>query len=280
MARYSFLPATSIPPPSPHTMSLLTPPHTSHRNEKEKENKFPEPPVAGPSTRTVVWAAKDVIHSLATPIKHVSISSKHRPSTSKSILKSLPENYLLEFPAVVKKRETTPEPADPLVDLHYLDHPVDQILSNGEDSEEALGKLTEAYNVLAARLRTSITEATDADASWPIFQPLRKNKQAFVDAVVRDVKRALVDPMSHNVHATEEVASKLASYALPSPANSPTKKKGGLSEEQVKYARDLGTTCHSVIKLLAAMLCFPAIYNIFEGTLRYFLAYNLHSLSF
>ena len=259
-------------------MSLLTPPHTSHRSEKEKENKFPDPPVAGPSTRTVAWATKDVIHSLATPIKHVSISSKHRPSTSKSILKSLPENYLLELPSVSKKRETTPEPADPLVDLHYLDHPVDQILMNGEDSEEALGKLIEGYNVLIARLRSSITEKTDADASWPIFQPLRKNREAFVDALVRDVKRALVDPMSHNVSATEEVASKLASYALPSPANSPTKKKGGLSEEQVKYARDLGTTCHSVIKLLAVMLCLPAIYNVFEGQSSHSLAYNLRSL--
>ncbi|KAF8171296.1 hypothetical protein BJ912DRAFT_1066235 [Pholiota molesta] len=228
-------------------MSLLTPPHTSHRSGKDKENKFAELPVAGPSTRSVVWAAENTIHSLGTPLKHVS-----------------PTNTLLQLPPAAPARETTPEPSDPLVDLHYLDSPVQQILANGADDEDALGQLIVGYNVLAARLRACVTESTDADASWPIFQPLRKNAQAFADAVVRDVKRALVDPLSRHSKTEEENALKLPIYALPSPASSPLKKKGGLSEEQVKYARDLSTTCLSVIKLLGVVLSIPAVYRVFE----------------
>lgn len=246
-------------------MSLLTPPHTAHRSGKDKENRFAELPVAGPSARSVVWAAENTVHSLGTPLKHISISSKHRPSISKSILKVSPTDTLLQVPPVAPARETTPEPSDPLVDLHYLDHPVQQILANGTDDEDALGKLIVGYNVLAARLRVCVTESTDADASWPIFQPLRKNAQAFVDAVVRDVKRALVDPLSRHSKTEDENTLKLPIYALPSPASSPLKKKGGLSEEQVKYARDLSTTCHSVIKLLGVVLSIPAIYRVFEG---------------
>ncbi|KAF8968986.1 hypothetical protein BDZ97DRAFT_1797269 [Flammula alnicola] len=243
-------------------MSLLTPPSSSHRGDKDKENKFSPPPVAGPSTRTVVWADENSIHLLTTPLKHVSIPSKHRPGATKSILKASRDNALLTVP-VTAEREVTPEPSDPLVNLSYLDHPVAQILSNS-DGEESLGELIEGYNVLAARLRSCVSDATDADASWPLFQPLRKNTQAFVDAVVRDLGRAFVEPLSHRSTWADGDAAELPKYSLPSPQSSPVKKKGGLSEEQVKYARDLCTTCHSVIKLLGVMLSFPAVYNVFQ----------------
>jgi hypothetical protein len=249
-------------------MSLLTPPSTSHRSDKDKENfKFSvSVPLAGSSTRTVVWASEPSIHSLATPIKNISISSRHRPSTAKSILKASSQNTSLLFVPVTKQREVTPEPADPLVNLKYLETPVGQILSNGSSSEDPLGELIEGYNVLAARLRATVSDATDADASWPLFQPLRKNAQAFVDAIIRDLGRALVDPVSrHSTSSCQNDVTEAPTFTLPSPKSSPVKKKGGMTAEQVKYARDLCTTCHSVIKLLAVMLTVPAIYNVFEG---------------
>ena len=95
------------------------------------------------------------------------------------------------------------------------------------------------------------------------------------DCVVRDLRRAFVDPMTSedcpkgdgdipNEHWDEE-ESTLGS-ALPSPKQSPKKiKKKGMSAEQVKFARDLCTTAHSVIKLLCVMLCFPAIHGVFDG---------------
>lgn len=246
-------------------MSLLTPPGSSHRSEKEKENfKFSiSVPLAGSSTRSVVWALENSIHSLATPIKNISLSSKHRPGAAKSILKVSSQNTSTLFVPVTKQREVTPEPADPLVNLQYLETPVQQILSNGLSEEDPLGELIEGYNVLAARLRSTVAENTDADASWPLFQPLRKNTQALVDAIIRDLGRALINPMSRR--STQDDATDCPKFTLPSPQSSPMKKKGGMTAEQVKYARDLCTTCHSVIKLLAVVLSTPAIYNVFQG---------------
>jgi hypothetical protein len=158
----------------------------------------------------------------------------------------------------------TPEPSDALLDLHYLDHPVSQILADCSDKKN-LGQLIEGYNVLTARLRASVSNATDVDASWPLFQPLRKNTQAFVNAIVRDLGCAFVDPIAPLHTNEDEVLSKVT---LPSPKKSPPKKKGGMTEEQVKHARDLCTTSHSVIKLLSFMLSVSAVWNIFQGKIK------------
>ena len=251
----------------PSTMSLPTPPGSSHRSEKENFKFSISVPLAGSSTRSVVWALENSIHSLATPIKNISLSSKHRPGAAKSILKASSQNTSSTlFVPVTKQREVTPEPADPLVNLSYLETPVQQILSNGLSEEDPLGELIEGYNVLAARLRATVAETTDADASWPLFQPLRKNAQSLVDAIIRDLGRALVDPLSRrSASSGQDDASDCPKFTLPSPQSSPVKKKGGMTAEQVKYARDLCTTCHSVIKLLSVVLSTPAIYNVFQG---------------
>ena len=260
-------------------MSLLTPPGSSHRSERDKENfKFTlSAPLAGSSTRSVVWALENSIHSLATPIKNISLSSKHRPGAAKSILKASSQNGSTLFVPVTKPREVTPEPADPLVDLRYLENPVQQILSNGMSEEDPLGELIEGYNVLAARLRAAVAETTDADASWPLFQPLRQNTQSLVDAIIRDLGRALIDPLSRRSASSDpDDAVECPKFTLPSPQSSPVKKKGGMTAEQVKYARDLCTTCHSVIKLLAVVFSTPAIYNVFQGEFLFmFLFMNL-----
>ncbi|KAF8158537.1 hypothetical protein B0H34DRAFT_463410 [Crassisporium funariophilum] len=258
-----FCPSLSLTPSSPSptsSMALLTPPSSTHRGDRDKENRFSAP---GPSTRTVVWSSQNTFHYLTTPPKDVP-SSKERPGAQKSILKKCRRNTLLSVPEDSRQREVTPEPSDPLVNLHYLDHPVAQILSTKADGG-LLAELIEGYNVLAARLRATVTDATDADASWPLFQPLRKNAQAFVDAVVRDLGRALVDPVSFTLNAEEGEVKGLPQFSLPSPKSSPTKKKAGMTEEQVKFARDLCTTTHSVLKLLSVILSTPAIYTIFEG---------------
>ena len=240
-------------------MSLLTPPNSSHRSDKDKENKFS---AARSSTRTVVWASQDLFHCLSTPPKDAPGSSKHRPDAKKSILKKSCQNSLSLAIPLVKQRDVTPEPNDALLDVHYLDNPVSQILTEHADNKN-LGELIEGYNVLAARLRAGVSNATDADASWPLFQPLRKNTQAFVNAIVRDLGCAFIDPLAPFYAKRDEVPPKVT---LPSPMKSPSKKKGGMTEEQAKYARDLCTTTHSVIKLLSFMLSVSAVFNIFQGT--------------
>ena len=238
-------------------MSLLTPPNSSHRSDKE--NKIS---ACRSSTRTVVWASHDLFHCLSTPPKDAPGSSKHRPDAKKSILKKSCQNTPFLAIPLVEQRDVTPEPNDALLDLHYLDHPVSQILAEHPDNKN-LGQLIEGYNVLAARLRAGVSNATDADASWPLFQPLRKNTQAFVNAIVRDLGCAFIDPLAPLHAEKDDVIQKVT---LPSPKTSPSKKKGGMTEEQAKYARDLCTTAHSVIKLLSFMLSVSAVFSVFQGT--------------
>lgn len=229
-------------------MSLPTPPSTSHR---DKENRLP------PGSR-ISWSQHNQYHSLTNspPGKQPSRPSGSRTPPPRSILKKS-SHVLLPFEDDIEscQRETTPEPSDPLTDLSYLENPVANIVASGS----SLRDLIEAYSVLTARLKAAVTGTTDADASWPLFQPLRKNRQAVVDALVRDLGRALVDPGAAEGECKEE------RVLLPSPKSSPPKRRHGMSAEQVKYARDLCTTCHAVIKMLAVMLTLPAIYRVFTG---------------
>lgn len=236
-----------------------TPPSSCNKGDREKKLEFA---VAGPSTRCVAWVDKVEIHSLSTPVKKQTVLSKQRPAATRSILKKVDWSSFLSVPPDTRQRRVTPEPTDILLDQDYLTRPVSQIIGvNDPNSLESLEQLIEGYNVLAARLRSGVAESTDADASWPLFQPLGKNIDMFVDAVIRDLGRALVDPFSLP-SLVEELETKTP---LPSPEKSPLKKKGGMTEEQVKYARDLCTTCHSVIKALSVILSLPALYSLFEG---------------
>ncbi|KAG8214607.1 hypothetical protein J3R82DRAFT_9677 [Butyriboletus roseoflavus] len=238
-------------------MSLLTPPATSHH--RDKENHIPGSRVA--------WAQQNQYFILSySPIP----SAPHPPRScieqpARSILKKRVHASLL--PPEEGQREITPEPEDPLVDLTYLSRPVQQITS----PDCTLRDLIEAYSILHARLRAAVVSSTDADASWPLFQPLRKNIHAFTEAVVRDLGRALVEPKSdlapeddipmdcNKVCEDEEALS-----SLPSPKQTPRKKKQGMSASQIKYARDLCTTTHVVLRLLSAMFTLPSLYQIFD----------------
>lgn len=228
-------------------MSLLTPPGTSHR---DKENRWFN------SGSRVAWSLQNQYHNLSTPPKPRNATSALKPLPTRSILKR-PAQVLLALPEV-NLREITPEPSDPLVDLTYLEYPVSRIIA----SDASLKSLIEAYNVLAARLRSTVTGTTDADASWPLFQPLRKNADVIVECITRDLQRAFVDPGCLEPEETCDAEPP----SLPSPKSTPKKKKKGMSAEQVKYARDLCTVTHSVIKLLAAVFSIPAIHRVFTGT--------------
>ncbi|KAH9038215.1 hypothetical protein EDB85DRAFT_2141985 [Lactarius pseudohatsudake] len=232
-------------------MSLLTPPHT----RLDKENQRAPHAITG---ARVAWSQVNEYHSAASPAR------AKRPSASavklrpvRSILKQT--SYPL-LPALFleDERQVTPEPTQPLSDLHYLDGPVNKILSECS----TLPDLIEAYSVLTARLRAAVQESTDSSCSWPLFQPLRKHHTAFVDAVVRDLGRALVDPMEGC--DIVRCSSPEPQSSLPSPEKSPRKKRCGMNEEQVKYARDLATVSHTVIKLIGLAFTLPAVYGLFD----------------
>lgn len=237
-------------------MTLPTPPRSSHSSSKEN---------ISPATRAVAWAVHNQIHNLSSPPAKLfrTPSSFSRDQPARSILKKqslsslpLPGDICDEY----KPRDVTPEPADPLCNLTYLEYPVSRIIA----SNTSLKDLIEAYNVLAARLRSSVTDRTDADASWPLFQPLRENRAAFVNALARDLGRALVDPLAGDGCQQSRGEERILA-PLPSPNNTPKKKRDGMTAEQVKYARDLCTISHSAIRLLSVIWTLPTIYGIFSG---------------
>ena len=240
-------------------MSLLTPPATSHH--RGKENRIPGSRVAWAQQNQYFILSYSPILSAPCPPR----SCIEQPA--KSILKKRVHASLL--PPEEGQREITPEPEDLLVDLTYLSRPVQQIIS----PDCTLRDLIEAYSILHVRLRAAIVSSTDADASWPLFQPLRKNTHAFTQAVVRDLGKAFVEPKSDlapdddiPVDCNKVCEDEEALSSLPSPKQSPRKKKQGMSASQIKFARDLCTTTHAVLRLLSAIFTLPSLYQIFDGT--------------
>ncbi|KAI0826909.1 hypothetical protein BC628DRAFT_230054 [Trametes gibbosa] len=240
-------------------MSLPTPPGTSHRDEKENR---------APRFGRVSWCDTAQYHPITSspPRTHSARSNASRAGPSRSILKKP------VYPAISLTdqniKEGTPEPPDPLADLHYLDNPVARILA----PDASLRDLIEAYSILTARLRVCISDSTDADASWPLFQPLRKQRDLFAEALVRDIRRVFLDPLEDDLPSVDSIESpRREPSALPSPRDSP-KKKRGMSEEQVKRARDFCGVCHAVLRLLSLFFTLPALYQLFtEHELGYVL---------
>lgn len=221
-----------------------------------------------PSKARVVWSKTNKTHSIvaSTPPRLSVTASASKGTPKKSILKR-PTTPILPL-LFEEPREATPEPQDPASDSRYLASPVSTIVR----PDSTLRELIEAYSVLTARLRSALLEgegegAKQADCSWPLFLPLRRNKHAFLEAVERDLGRALQDPFASGVVADEpeEECVEEEKSSLPSPMKSP-KKKRGMSAERVKYARDLCTTTHSVLKFLALIFTMPSIYQLFTGT--------------
>ncbi|KAJ6475044.1 hypothetical protein C8R47DRAFT_1143351 [Mycena vitilis] len=237
-------------------MSLPTPPSTGHR---EKENRVPS------SKTHVIWSPHNQYRTI-------------NPTPQMSPLASLPTSARVPVKSILKKRsepllpfinefqrETTPEPSQPKFDPTYLSSSVTTII----DPAASLDALIRAYSVLAARLRAHITLTTDSDASYPLLEPLRKNRVALEEAIVRDLGRCLVDPETMDHDQTpedreEEACLREQPVLLPSPKSSPKKKKKGTTAKKARYGRDLCTTCHSTIKLLAVVFTLPAVSNVFS----------------
>ncbi|KAL0581176.1 hypothetical protein V5O48_000866 [Marasmius crinis-equi] len=224
-------------------MSLPTPPRTSHREEKENRTQ---------TGSRVVWSQHNQYHLLSSPPKGPTACSAAKEPPAKSILKK--SSYPL-FPLEneCEQREATPEPSNPLGDPTYLNTPVSNIISS--DPQQKLSDLIEAYSVLAARIRPYVHEKTDT--SCGIFVPLKKNRERVLKSIVRDLGRALVNPVAEGERESSRTA-----VLLPSPTSSPRKKRG-MTAEQAKFARDLCTLSHSVLKLLGLVLTLPALYKVF-----------------
>lgn len=237
-------------------MALPTPPSTTHRDRD----------IRLPGSR-VAWSQQNQYFVFTTSPKGNVPPPRHLEHPAKPILKKYSQTFL-PIPED-DTREVTPEPEDPLANLTYLERPVTQII----DPQFSLRNLIEAYSVLTTRIRGAVADSTDVDASWPLFQPLRKHTQAFVDGVCRDLGRALVEPDTVAIQDDEPPVPDIGDACdveetcslLPSPKRSPKKKKKGVSAAQVKLARDLCTTTHAVLRLLSVIFTSSAVYQLFSG---------------
>lgn len=225
---------------------LPSPPSTSHREEKENRRIFAQMP-------RVSWSEENQIHPLSPSLSITNL----RPSASyefpvKSILRkssSFPFTDLHQE----TERDVTPEPETPLFNSKYLLGPVSRIIM----LDACLKDLIQAYSILAARIRTAVLGEAEIDPTLPLFDPLRSNQDLFTDAVVRDLGRAMIDPSIPKENRPE--------VTLPSPRPSPSRKRHGMTEDEVRYARDLATVTHSVVKLLAQLFASPQLCQLFSG---------------
>lgn len=172
-------------------------------------------------------------------------------------------------------RQNTPLPEDALDNSTFLEYPVSVIIN----ATSTLQQLIEAYNLLLARIKSSLPIGFGngvEESNKPLFYPIKQQSQEFTEAIVRDLGRVLVDPRSClGQSETPRVCSTppKAPPGLPSPRNTPTKspKKGGLTEEQVKYGRDVCLVTQTTLKFLGSVFALPAIYEVFSGTSSFYL---------
>ena len=200
----------------------------------------------------VSWSEENQVHPL-----FPSSLTNLKPSASyelpiKSILRKS-SNFPLTDLHQEAEREVTPEPDTPLLDSKYLSGPISRIIM----VDACLKDLIQAYNILAARIRTAVLGAAEIDPTLPLFDPLRSNQDLFTDAAIRDLGRAMIDPSLPKENRPE--------VSLPSPRPSPSRKRHGMTEDEVRYARDLATTTHSVVKLLAQLFASPQLCQLFSG---------------
>ncbi|TFK52467.1 hypothetical protein OE88DRAFT_1698296 [Heliocybe sulcata] len=227
-------------------MSLLTPPATSHR---DKENR----PPPGASGSRVAWSQQNQYHSLPSSPEPYAAAAIPPKNPVKSILKKSSQPILPFQNEDV--RETTPLPDAPMQNASYLLSAVSRIIAVASSMRDII----EGYSVLSVRIRDHVDDDAFGASQCPLLQPVRDNRDALAEAVVRDLGRALVHPPTMD---TTPGPGLKRMFGLPSPKASPKKKKS-MNEEQVTYARDLATTCHAVIRFLAVVWTKPSVSSLF-----------------
>lgn len=244
------------------TMSSTLP--SPPRSSQDKENRPPTATAIEPGSsprKGVEWApTKEVFNYTLIPRRAL-----EQPKAPRKPRKSILKHSRLSSPcAPEKKRDETPLPEDPLEDAQYLEYPVSVIVSK----DSTLRELTEAYSILAARIRQAVPQnffsSPNRNTRHALFNPLRREAEMLSDCITRDLGRIFSDPFLPP-NSPPSTPTRSDKSILPTPEDSPAPKKGGMNEEQVKYARDLSTVASATVKFLTLAFQVPAIYNVFTG---------------
>ena len=144
--------------------------------------------------------------------------------------------------------------ADPMTSLVYLSSPLDTILESMDDPHlryVSLHDLIEAYSVLSSRIRTQMNVIIKANRPPPALAPLKEHAPLLARALMRDVRRAFIDP-STSLQKTPPSCESSSAH-LP------------VIDHEIQYARDLTILCHHALRFLSDVFVFNPLYSLFTG---------------
>ncbi|PVG04283.1 hypothetical protein CPB86DRAFT_778551 [Serendipita vermifera] len=276
-------------------MALVTPPNHNVLQRANKENEqqqldTPSSLLSTASKQRVVFSNRNQEHFFA-PILPARDTPPSSQEPSKSILKKRSYDEFLAddiFPAQKTERSSTPEPENPPEQPAFLLSPIKTLVQSvaagqfDDIGDVDIHDIIAAYCVLSTRIRSKLLplpSGTDNKAAQqshdetvqPALQPLVEYLDEITSAMIRDINRALEDPIKSSEHLPNETSTGLLSPPPSSPitegsspvdeADQPEEppKKAGMNEQQVKHARDLCTVAQSAMKLLATLFCFTGL---------------------
>ena len=168
-------------------------------------------------------------------------------------------------------RHTTPEPEDdPLRHNTLLVSPLRVLIASLDPASDVtitLKDLIEAWTVIFMRLRSRFPSDIDEPEALQLFQ---NNLEPILMALERDIQRALVDPVQKTAVGTPSSDEDSDSKSTLEEGNDVSLKRakstrGGLTEFEVTYARDLYMVCSAALKVVSLVFWVPQLYSVIEG---------------
>ncbi|EJD52145.1 hypothetical protein AURDEDRAFT_181670 [Auricularia subglabra TFB-10046 SS5] len=233
--------------------------------DKENIPADGSPSKTTPRPQRISWSHANQHHPYSTAVRDLPSSGKRR-DPQRSILKKTP--HIIPMQALAP--EPCPDVEEVLADESYLLSPVLTIVASmKDDSDVSFSDLREAYNILAGRVRIK-ADASTYDVDAPVFRPLCEHHEAVARALERDLARCFIDPLHSQPSTHEQSHSEHSDVfgVLETPmSSSPVResKKRGMSDFEIRYARDLYSVCHGALRLLSNLFAVPQLCNIFNG---------------
>lgn len=223
------------------------------------------PPRRIPSSSLIARPSRSILKRPSGLLPPASITSAHHPSSDSTASEVMPTER--------SPRHTTPEPEDdPLRHETLVVSPLKVLvasLDNTPDTSITLKDIIEAWSVVFMRLRSRFpSDVEEPDA----LRPFQANVEPLLLALERDIRRALVNPVSRNSNTPEssDFGDSDSVFSQGSDAETPKPLKparGGLTEFEVTYARDLYMVCSAALKVVSLIFWVPQLYSLIEGTL-------------
>jgi hypothetical protein len=223
----------------------------------------PGPPRRLPSSAHISIPIRSILKRPSLLLPAASIHSSASDSSSDSMDQAAPTERL--------PRHTTPEPEDnPLQHKTLLVSPLRVLLASldpAPDVTVTLKDIIEAWTVIFMRLRSRFPNDMDEPEA---LKPFQSNLEPILTALERDIRRALVNPVQKTAivasSSDEDGDAKSTLEEDDDTSLKPVKSiRGGLTEFEVTYARDLYMVCSAALKVVSLVFWVPQLYSMIEG---------------